>query len=528
MTKLADYYINIKYLILVVFSLIAVNLSVTATIDDINVIPNDSIVTDEEVDNWLEKYATEIRDSVMLPSVNLKNNKVVVSPKVDSVKAVKTILPATIKEVNVVQKPIQKQKSGSSLTLSAKNNKKQKGEKLAIQKKNEVLKYSTFLSEEDSLEITQYAQRKARCNPLFIDWVFGLPASISLTLDNSDSVIVDLRRDSHRYIRTNYPELYSYHRTQLPAFSDINIGIIQNKNKENVRLKVDGVNFDGDKLMINQLKIQQWFRGAKFQVHLSQTYITPNWHKGGESNMAANFYIMGYYNYNNKKNIQWDNKIEWKLGLNSAGSDSLRWLRVNDDLLRINTKLGIKAFKSFFYTAEYDLQTQLFNTYKPNSYVRTTGPFSPLKMNLSLGMDYKFKNKLSIFLSPISYKLVYIADTVSRHGIDPTENLAYQAGIKEGKRSMNQLGGLLRINWAHNFNDAIGMEVKYYFFANYIGETKGVEMDCEIIGNFRINRYLSAKITLNPRYDTTIILCDGSKPKFQFKEFISLGFNYII
>ena len=149
-------------------------------------------------------------------------------------------------------------------------------------------------------------------------------------------------------------------------------------------------------------------------------------------------------------------------------------------------------------------------------------------MNLSIGMDYKFKNKLSIFVSPISYKLVYIADTVSRHGIDPTENLAYQAGIKEGKRSMNQLGGLLRINWAHNFNDAIGMEVKYYFFANYIGETKGIEMDCEIIGNFRINRYLSAKITLNPRYDTTITLSDGSKPKFQFKEFISLGFNYII
>ena len=256
MIKLADYYINIKSLILIVFSLFAINFSSTAT-NDVNVIPNDSIVTDEEVDNWLEKYATEIRDSVMLPSVNLKNNKVVESPKIDSVKAVKPILPATIKEVNIVQKPIQKPKAVSSSSSPAKNNKKQKGEKSTIQKKNEVLKYSTFLSEEDSLEIAQLAQRKARCNPLFLDWVFGLPASTSLTLDNSDSVIVDLRRDSHRYIRTNSPELYSYHRTQLPAFSDINIGIIQNKNKENVRLKVDGVNFEGDKLKVNELKIQQ-------------------------------------------------------------------------------------------------------------------------------------------------------------------------------------------------------------------------------------------------------------------------------
>ena len=41
--------------------------------------------------------------------------------------------------------------------------------------------------------------------------------------------------------------------------------------------------------------------------------------------------------------------------------DSLRWLRVNEDLLRLNSKLGYKAFKNFYYTAEWDFQTSLFN-----------------------------------------------------------------------------------------------------------------------------------------------------------------------
>lgn len=478
---------------------------------DVNTVSNDSIVSDEELDNWLDKYATELRDSVMLPSIDLKDRK-----NSNLLKTVNTPVNTPV--------PAKDEKKAVGATKGA-----MKGATKGVAKgAMNGTKYATFLSYEDSVELAESAKKRALCNPIFLDWVFGLPASTSLAFDNSDSVVVALRSECHRYVRVNNPDLYSYHRTQLPAFNDLSLGKLHDVKKDNLKLKVDGVTFKDDKIKIEDFKIQRWMRGARFQAHLSQTYITPNWYKGGESNMAANFYVKGFYNYSNKKNIQWDNLVEWKLGLNSAGSDSLRWLRVNDDLLRINTKLGVKAFKSFFYTAEYDLQTQLFNTYKPNTYIRTTGPFSPLKMNFSLGLDYKYKNMLSVFLSPISYKMVYVADTVARHGIDVSDNLAYQAGIKNGKRSLNQLGGLLRVSWAHNFNDAIGMEVKYYFFANYIGETKGVELDCEIIGNFRINRYLSAKVSLNPRYDTTIILSDGTRPKFQFKEFISLGFNYII
>lgn len=550
-----SFYYNISFIILCASLLFVFTpLSTVVADNDVNTIPNDSIVTDDEIDNWLEKYATELRDSVMLPSINQKERKETVLPKIEkgndavqkpgtaintpkfsvdaNMQNIKTDKSAQIPIANeAVKSDNKKLVSAKPVSPSVKNGAKKNvknSAKKSVENNNEIIKYASFLSHEDSLEIAENAKIMALRNPIFLDWVFGLPVSTSVAFDDSDSVIVDIRRHSHQYIRANFPELYSYHRNQLPAFSEINIGSLKNTKKDNMKLQVKGLNFNEDNIKIEKFKLQKWMRGAKFQAHLSQTYITPNWYKGGESNLAANFYVMGYYNYNDKKNIQWDNKIEWKLGVNSAGSDSLRWLRVNDDLLRINTKLGVKAFKSFYYTAEYDLQTQLFNTYKPNSYVRTTGPFSPLKMNLSLGMDYKYKNKLSIFLSPISYKLVYIADTVARHGIDRTENLAYQNGITDGKSSLNQLGGLLRINWAHNFNDAIGMEVKFYFFANYIGETKGVEIDSEIIGNFRINRYLSAKVSLNPRYDTTIILSDGTKPKFQFKEFISLGFNYIL
>jgi len=50
-----------------------------------------------------------------------------------------------------------------------------------------------------------------------------------------------------------------------------------------------------------------------------------------------------------------------------------------------------------------------------------------------------------------------------------------------------------------------------------------VEIDWEIVSNFTINRFLSTRLTLNPRYDNTII---GQKAYLQFKELLSFGFSY--
>ena len=83
-------------------------------------------------------------------------------------------------------------------------------------------------------------------------------------------------------------------------------------------------------------------------------------------------------------------------------------------------------------------------------------------------------------------------------------------------------------NYKHKFTDEINLETKLSFYANYVGQKKGVEIDWEVIGNFVINRFFSAKVSLHPRYDNTIVLPEGEKNKIQFKELISIGFNYKI
>ena len=398
----------------------------------------------------------------------------------------------------------------------------------------------TFLSSDSLLAgvdlqlATSNSQPPTQVNPLFMDWVLvGIGGkeqgvgSKEYGIWSDDSIVSEMRKDVKDYIRTTAPELYTYHKSDLPSIGELQTSHITHADKAKLLLNLDTLNKNKtSQLKVDLPAISRWSKGAKFQVHASQNYISQNWYKGGESNMAMTMYAMGYFNYNNRRGLQWDNKVEWKLGLYGMSSDSLRWLHVNEDLLRLNSKLGYKAFKNFYYTAEWDVQTSLFNTYKSNTHVRASGPFSPIRMSLSAGMDYKWKSMVSVFVSPLSYKLIYVADMRTKDGVSETENIAYQVGITDGTRRSNQLGALIRTDFDYDFNESIGMEVHFSFFGNYAGKIKGVEVGCEVIGNFKINRFLSAKVSLYPRYDSTTVPADGGKPKLQFYELISLGFNY--
>ena len=399
------------------------------------------------------------------------------------------------------------------------------------------VQFSTFntpdslLVEVDSVLSTLNSQFSTQINPLFMDWVLGSKEQGEGGREygtwSDDSIVVEVRKGVKDYVRTTAPELYTYHKSDLPSLGELQTSHITHADKKKLLLNLDTLNRGKRSLSrVDLPEASRWIKGAKFQVHASQNYISSNWYKGGESNMAMTMYAMGYFNYDNRKGLQWDNKAEWKLGLYGMASDSLRWLRVNEDLLRFNSKLGYKAFKNFYYTAEWDFQTSLFNTYKSNTYIRTSGPFSPIRMSLSAGMDYKWNSMVSVFLSPLSYKLVYVADMSRKEGVLLEENIAHQVGITDGTRYSNQLGALIRTDFDYDFNESIGMEVHFSFFGNYVGKIKGVEVGCEVIGNFKINRFLSAKVSLYPRYDSTTIPADGGKPKMQFYELISLGFNY--
>ena len=139
-----------------------------------------------------------------------------------------------------------------------------------------------------------------------------------------------------------------------------------------------------------------------------------------------------------------------------------------------------------------------------------------IRYAMGVGLDYKPIKGLSINLSPATYKLVY-ANLEDPEMVDVTT-----FGIEQGERMLNEIGSSLRVEWKWRPLREIELETKFYFFTNY----KQIETELEIDVDFIINKYLSAKLMLHPRYDGTIEIVTDKKERLQFKELISVGFSH--
>ena len=155
-----------------------------------------------------------------------------------------------------------------------------------------------------------------------------------------------------------------------------------------------------------------WNFGGDYYLQFLQSYISPNWYKGGESNYSAVGALTLEAHYDNKQKFRWDNKLEMKLGLQTTKGDSLHKVKSTEDLLRYTGKLGLQATKHWYYTFQLIATTQFLRKYNTNSPNVKSDFMSPFNLNASLGMDYNiswFKNKLTgkVHLAPLTYSLRY-------------------------------------------------------------------------------------------------------------------------
>ncbi len=368
----------------------------------------------------------------------------------------------------------------------------------------------------DSIRIAEYLE-KYPYSPLTVPLYFvtsPLP-SLSDTLP-SPLDLYSIREAARTYLATHDADLYvgmydsiEYHApTELPTIPTKTLTL------DTKSLIFDEAEERKDRMRALRNQYSPWRKEATVMLQLTQNYVSKNWYAGGNSNFALLGLAQGQINYDNKKNITWENQAEWRMGFNTVEGDSLRKLNTNDDIFKIYSKLGIKAFGKFSYSVSAEFQTHFFNTWKENTETIKTGPITPIRLNLALGLDYKPLDGLSIVLSPLNYKMVYAHDTIR---VPQTT-----FGIETGKKSLNEIGSSLRVDLAWKPVREIALDATFYLYTNY----KRVELDLEVACNFIINRYFSARVMLHPRYDNTVILPDDERAKLQFKELLSIGFAH--
>lgn len=318
------------------------------------------------------------------------------------------------------------------------------------------------------------------------------------------------------YMSSHAPSLIAYYEKHLPSTSGIKTTLIDGRNLENIRLINDNQEQPRTRnnLRVDKIQVRPWQYKADAYLQFSQGLVSKNWHQGGTNNLSILGTVNGRINYDNKKNIQWENFAEWRTGFNSIEGDTLRFLSTNDDIVRAFSKLGVKATGRLFYSSLFEFSMPLFSTFRAmNSRDLKAAFLTPVRMNISVGFDYKYKKELSIMFSPISYKYIYL----NNPRVNPR-----QFGINTGENTLKELGSQLRIMANKNFTDQISMNTRFSFYTNY----NKVEIDWEIVGNFRVNRFLSTRLLLNPRFDNSVILPGGEKAKLQFKQILTFGLAY--
>ncbi|MEI8085718.1 MAG: DUF3078 domain-containing protein [Paludibacter sp.] len=382
-----------------------------------------------------------------------------------------------------------------------------------------------------------------KANPFFIELVYmGLPFNFDLNTQpdfqtlyygykaktlNDDCIalpkvqspeqyIEELRRDGRKEITQKAAHLYTITFEDLPDPEGTKSHSIIGKKLEKVHFVDDDESYSNNKkFTLRKINPSPWSHKASSLAQFSQNYVSQNWYQGGNSNLAVLGILSGQLNYDNKKSIQWENNAEWRMGFNTVTGDSLRTLSTNDDVLKINSKLGIKAGGNWFYSGSVDFSTQFFNSYKGiNSPVKKASLFTPVRLNVGFGFDYKYQKLLSLMISPVAFKYIYMSDNV---GVAP--NLF---GIKTGENTLSEVGSSFKAVLTYAPVREIQFDSKMSFYTNY----QKVEIDWELVCNMTINRFMSTRISFNPRYDNTVIEKPGENAKPQFKQFMSVGFSH--
>jgi hypothetical protein len=334
-----------------------------------------------------------------------------------------------------------------------------------------------------------------------------------------EQFIAGLRNDARTEISRHALDLYTMTFDELPDPAGYSSHFIKTKPVSKVKF----VDADNDfnpgrrKLIVRQEELGPWLCKANSLLQFSQNVASDNWYQGGNSTMSVLGMLTGQLNYDNKKFIQWENYGEWRMGFNSVFNDpnALRSVNTNDDNFKINSKLGVKAGGNLFYSGSVDFSTQFFKNYKSLSSTELQSSFlTPVRLNIGMGLDYKYKKLFSVMISPVAYKYIFVNDITN---VSP--NLF---GIQNGDHILSEIGSSLKAQCSVSPFRELQVDSRLNFYTNY----EKVEIDWEIVGNFTINRYLSTRLLINPRYDNTVILAAGETAGIQFKELLSFGFAY--
>ena len=265
-----------------------------------------------------------------------------------------------------------------------------------------------------------------------------------------------------------------------------------------------------------------WTHEGLTGVNFSQTSFT-NWSEGGENSMAGNVYFNGSLNYKEGKNA-WDNSLSANYGMNYT--EATQW-RKNIDNLNFSSKFGRQITEHLYYAALFDFKTQMGYgyAYTDDSRELISKFLTPGYLNLSVGIDYKPNDHISLYYSPVAGKMTLVNDTTFsvRYGVDP------------GVKTRFELGSSFKgtVNYSL-WEDKLTIKSVLDLFTPYNETFGNVDVNWDVLVGLNVTSLLTVTFQSTLKYDDDIktYLTDANGnteirgARVQFKEILGVGLSY--
>lgn len=278
----------------------------------------------------------------------------------------------------------------------------------------------------------------------------------------------------------------------------------------------------------NPGKKSNWKLESNFSLNITQSSFT-NWAAGGRNSIAGLAYINGSAIYSKNK-FMWSNHL-------TTGVGGVKYfdaaLQKTDDIFDLQSTLSYGVKKPWYISFLAGFRTQYLDGYSDAAdTLRSSAFLAPGYATAALGIEYIPNDNFKAMLSPITGKFTFVEDQrladAGAFGVTPAESLGGVL-VKHGEKFRAEVGAYIRLVYKKELMKNINLKSRLELFSNYIHNPQNIDVNGELLLDFKINKWFSANIQLNVIYDDDVDITDRNGnvgPRTQFKEVIGVGIAY--
>jgi hypothetical protein len=282
---------------------------------------------------------------------------------------------------------------------------------------------------------------------------------------------------------------------------------------------------------MNNLWLDYWQFSGEAGLNLAQTDQW-NWAEGGYQHFNSIFNLKSKLIYKKNK-LAWESMIDNELGV-LYSSELLPTWRKSADKINFSSKFGYEVANKFFITGLITFKSQHTDSYRyPQQFPNLNEPkkltsfLSPAYTDISLGIDWKYNEHFSIYLSPAAGLVTSCPDSLLRADY----------GVPVDKRSITTVGPKMKttVNTTYKGIKIATVLELYTPYSDPDQKFGNFKVDWDLSLSYQFLKMLNFRITTSLRYNEKVKFDEYENGidqprtrirRVQFKEIVGIGVVY--